>query len=69
MWQGLQELGIAAADIKKLKEGGINTIEAVAFASKKELSEIKGISEAKVVKIKEAGANGDYRSDVQTCDS
>jgi DNA repair protein RAD51 len=54
--EALQELGVAAADIKKLKEGGINTVEAVAFASKKELMEIKGISEAKVGKIKEAAS-------------
>ena len=30
-------------------------MEALAFASKRELCEIKGISEAKVAKLKEAG--------------
>lgn len=52
--ESLVEMGIAAADIKKLKEGGINTVEAVAFASRRELCEIKGVSEAKVAKLKEA---------------
>lgn len=51
-----QELGIAAADIKKLKEGGIYTVENLAHAPKKELCAIKGISEAKVDKIQQAGA-------------
>lgn len=49
-------MGIAAVDIKKLKEGGFHTIEAVAHASRRELTEIKGVSEAKVGKIKEAAA-------------
>ena len=44
-------MGIAAADIKKLKEGGFHTVESVSFASKRELTEIKGVSEAKVGKI------------------
>lgn len=34
---------------------GVHTIEAIAFASKRELCEIKGMSDAKVAKIKEAG--------------
>ena len=51
----MKEFGIAAADIKKLKEGGLHTIEAVAYASKRELCDIKGISEAKVAKIKRCG--------------
>ena len=50
-----QELGIAAADLKRLKEGGINTIESLAHATKKELCLIKGISEAKVVKMQQEG--------------
>lgn len=53
-----QDLGVAAVDIKKLKEGGINTIESLAFASKRELCEIKGMSDAKVAKIKEIGESG-----------
>jgi hypothetical protein len=50
-----QELGVAAADIKKLRDGGINTVEALAHAPKKELLIIKGISEAKVEKIQKEG--------------
>lgn len=33
----------------------MNTVEALAFASKRELTEIKGMSDAKVAKVKEAG--------------
>ena len=43
--------GISAADIKKLEEAGYFTVEAVAFAPKKILVIIKGISEAKADKI------------------
>ena len=46
---------MAAADIKKLRDGGINTVEALAHAPKKELLSIKGISEAKVEKIQKEG--------------
>lgn len=47
----LQQCGISASDIKKLEEAGFHTIEAVAYAPKKELINIKGISEAKADKI------------------
>lgn len=47
----LQAQGIPQADIKKLVEGGIHTVEALAHAPKKELCAIKGISEAKVEKL------------------
>lgn len=36
---------------------GVNTVEALAFSSKRELTEIKGMSDAKVAKIKEAGTD------------
>jgi len=42
-------------DVKKLKDAGMCTVEAVAYAPRKELLQIKGISEAKVDKIVEAG--------------
>jgi DNA repair protein RAD51 len=42
---------VSAADIKKLREAGYHTIEALAHAPKKELANIKGISDAKVDKI------------------
>mmetsp|Transcript_47474 Transcript_47474/g.121170 ORF Transcript_47474/g.121170 Transcript_47474/m.121170 type:complete len:222 (+) Transcript_47474:214-879(+) len=47
----LQAQGINAGDIKKLIEGGIHTVEALAHSSKKELTGIKGLSEAKVDKM------------------
>lgn len=48
---GLQGQGISAGDVKKLEEAGYHTVEAVAFAPKKHLITIKGISEAKADKI------------------
>ena len=50
----LEGPGIVAADIKKLKEAGYHTIEAVTYATKKDLGLIKGISDNKVEKIQEA---------------
>lgn len=50
----LEGPGIVAADIKKLKEAGYHTIEAVQMATKKDLATIKGISDNKVEKILEA---------------
>lgn len=47
----VQQCGISASDIKKLEDAGFHTIEAVAYAPKKELLNIKGISEAKADKI------------------
>lgn len=49
--QTLEQNGISATDVKKLEEKGYYTVESVAFASKKALLEIKGISEAKADKI------------------
>jgi hypothetical protein len=46
-----QSQGVAMADIKKLTEGGIHTVEALAHTPKKELLAIKGLSEAKVEKL------------------
>lgn len=51
----LKASGIAAMDIKKLKDAGLCTVESVAYSPRKELLQIKGISEAKVDKIIEAG--------------
>ena len=47
----LQGNGISANDIKKLEEAGCHTVESVAYAPKKQLLSIKGISEAKADKI------------------
>ena len=43
--------GISAGDIKKLEEAGFHTVESVAYAPKKSLIAIKGISEAKADKV------------------
>lgn len=47
----LEVNGITAADIKKLQEAGLHTIEAIAYTPRKHLLNIKGISEAKADKI------------------
>ncbi|KAG8495488.1 hypothetical protein CXB51_013137 [Gossypium anomalum] len=52
----LQELGIASLDVKKLKDAGLCTVESIAYAPRKDLLQIKGISEAKVDKTMEAAS-------------
>nr|AEW27332.1 Rad51 [Pentatrichomonas hominis] len=47
----LEQHGIAAGDVKKLQEAGYNTVESIAFTTKKLLTSAKGISEAKADKI------------------
>ncbi|CAK9302150.1 unnamed protein product [Gordionus sp. m RMFG-2023] len=47
----LEAFGISSGDIKKLEESGFYTIESIAFAPKKQILTIKGISEAKADKI------------------
>lgn len=42
------------ADIKKMKSVGICTVKGIQMTTRKALSNIKGLSEAKVEKIKEA---------------
>ncbi|KAA0195613.1 hypothetical protein HAZT_HAZT010301 [Hyalella azteca] len=49
----MQAHGINAADIKKLKSVGICTIKGVQMTTRRKLCAIKGLSEAKVDKIKE----------------
>ena len=44
-------MGIASGDIKKMSEAGYHTVESVAFAPKKSILAIKGISEQKADKI------------------
>lgn len=51
---GLQSYGINVADIKKLKSGGVCTLKGLRMVTKKKLCGIKGLSEAKVDKIREA---------------
>nr|CCA25020.1 DNA repair protein RAD51 putative [Albugo laibachii Nc14] len=47
----LEQAGINATDVNKLKEAGMHTVDAVAMATKKHLISIKGISEAKADKM------------------
>lgn len=53
----LKASGIASIDIKKLRDAGLCTVESVAYSPRKDLLQIKGISEAKVDKIVEAGTS------------
>ena len=50
----LTEVGIPAADIAKLKQSGIFTVPGIHMQCKKDLANIKGLSEAKVDKIVDA---------------
>ncbi|XP_076314616.1 meiotic recombination protein DMC1/LIM15 homolog [Tachypleus tridentatus] len=52
----LQNHGINVVDIKKLKSTGICTIKGILMSTKKRLCAIKGLSEAKVEKIKEVAS-------------
>uniref|UniRef100_A0A7S3Z8C6 DNA repair protein RAD51 homolog n=1 Tax=Lotharella globosa TaxID=91324 RepID=A0A7S3Z8C6_9EUKA len=47
----LQEQGINASDLKKLEAAGYHSIDQVAYATRKALTSIKGISEAKADKL------------------
>jgi len=47
----LQEMGINATDIKKLKEHGIHTVAGVLMHTKKQLMDIKGVTEKKVEQL------------------
>lgn len=54
-FEELKKAGVSLADINKLVEAGFNTVEALAYAPKKQLLTIKGFSDIKVDKlIKEA---------------
>lgn len=53
----LQEIGISASDVKKLRENGYHTVESVAYAAKKSLLAVKGISEAKADKFLTEGTD------------
>jgi len=48
----LVEHGIAAGDIQKLNDAGFHTVESIAHATTRKLGEVKGLSEAKVLKLK-----------------
>lgn len=46
-----QRNGITAGDIKKLQDAGFYTVESVAYATRRHLISVKGISEAKADKL------------------
>eukprot|EP00762_Andalucia_godoyi_P003161 ANDGO_01113.mRNA.1 Meiotic recombination protein DMC1 homolog len=52
----LQEHGINAADLKRLKECGILTVARVLMTTRKDLLNIKGMSDAKLDKLLDAAA-------------
>lgn len=47
----LEKKGINVADINKLKEAGLHTVDAVAMATKRQLLSIKGVSDVKADKF------------------
>mmetsp|Transcript_8353 Transcript_8353/g.15760 ORF Transcript_8353/g.15760 Transcript_8353/m.15760 type:complete len:348 (+) Transcript_8353:151-1194(+) len=49
----LVEHGVAMNDIQKLNDAGFYTVESIAHATSRKLAEVKGISEAKVNKLKD----------------
>lgn len=51
----VQANGISATDCKRLMDGGYATVESVAFAPRKELVKVNGLSDNKVTKIQEEG--------------
>ncbi|CAL9738327.1 meiotic recombination protein Dmc1p [Monosporozyma servazzii] len=52
----LQNYGINVSDLQKLKSGGIFTVNTVLSTTRRHLCKIKGLSEVKVEKIKEAAS-------------
>jgi len=54
-----QESGIGAADVKKLVDAGVHTVEGLARSSRRRLAEIRGLSEQKVEKLKQIGASSE----------
>lgn len=62
----LQPLGINAADITKLKASGYCTVLSIIQATRKDLCQIKGISEAKVEKVLEAASKIEIATNFMT---
>ena len=49
--QELEKCGVNNGDVAKLQGAGFHTVESVAYATMKQLCEIKGISEGKATKL------------------
>jgi DNA repair protein RAD51 len=54
--EALEEMGVNAGDVQKLRDGGFYTIESVLHATRRKLMKIKGFSDAKVTKVKTEAA-------------
>lgn len=54
----LQNFGINASDITKLKTAGIFTVNTCLSTTRRNLCKVRGLSEVKVEKIKEAAIAG-----------
>eukprot|EP00792_Barthelona_sp_PAP020_P006132 TRINITY_DN2916_c0_g1_i1.p1 TRINITY_DN2916_c0_g1~~TRINITY_DN2916_c0_g1_i1.p1 ORF type:complete len:360 (+),score=117.49 TRINITY_DN2916_c0_g1_i1:33-1082(+) len=52
--EALTTLGISATDVKKLTSAGFHTVRSIIMHTRKDLANVKGISDAKVEKIIEA---------------
>lgn len=63
----LSTVKISANEIKKLRENGYHTVESVAYVAQKILQEIKGLSEAKVLKLQEAGIHSLNTQSIINC--
>ncbi|KAJ3416843.1 Meiotic recombination protein dmc1 [Chytridiales sp. JEL 0842] len=50
----LQDAGIGQTDIQKLRAAGLHTVKAIQMTTTRSLLKIKGMSEAKIEKVKEA---------------
>ena len=62
----LTALGINQGDVKKLMDGGYHTVAGLTMDTVKNLSDVKGLSEAKVIKILEAARQLDTLSGIIT---
>ena len=51
--EDLENFGVNKPDIQKLKAAGFHTVEAVAHATIRKLTDVKGLSEQKVTKLKD----------------
>lgn len=51
--EDLQNYGVNSTDVAKLKNGGFHTVESIAHATLRKLTEVKGMSEQKIQKIKD----------------
>ena len=62
----LEQYGISAIDVKKLREGGFYTVESIWMANMKDLVAVRGLSEAKVEKMRAACRNVSCMDTFQT---